>query len=74
MSDKTVGVEPDVEQRHNGAVRIVLDISDPVMDMGIRTDTVSVECSGSLVTESLADHIWDELLVNIEEYGIQVVE
>ena len=65
--------EPDVEELNNGAVRVVLDIADPATSLGIVTDTVSVEADGP-VTEDLMDHIWDELLIDVTDYDIEVFE
>jgi len=63
--------EPENEEMDNGAVRVVLDISDPVMDLGIKTETVSVESEGG-ITEELAEHIWDELLIDVDDHDIKV--
>jgi len=63
--------EPENEEMDNGAVRVVLDISDPVMDLGIKTETVSVESEGG-ITEELAEHIWDELLIDVDNHDIKV--
>lgn len=64
--------EPETEDLNNGAVRVVLDIADPVASLGIVTETVSVEADGSPVTDALAEHIWDELLLDVEEHDIEV--
>lgn len=66
--------EPEVEDLNNGAVRVVLDISDPVTDLGIKTEKVSVEAEGSKVTDELAEHIWNELLIDVEDHGIGVFD
>jgi len=64
---------PDVDDLTNGEVRIVIDVSDPVTDLGIRTERVSVESNGK-VSEELAQHIWDEYLFSVEEEGVEVFD
>jgi len=70
----TVLREPQNEELDNGAVRVVMDISDPVTDLGIKTDRVSVEASGSKVSEELAQHLWDELLIDVDDHDIGVFD
>ena len=64
---------PNVDDLTNGEVRIVIDVSDPVTDLGIRTERVSVESNGK-VSEELAQHIWDEYLFSVEEEGVEVFD
>ncbi len=66
--------EPQNEELDNGSVRVVMDISDPVTDLGIKTDKVSVEASGSKVSEDLAQHLWDELFIDVDDYDIGVFD
>ncbi|WP_373189955.1 hypothetical protein [Halolamina sp.] len=71
--DTVVQREPEVDDLNNGAVRIVIDVSDPVTDLGIRTDNVSVEADGK-VSEELAEHLWDELFLDVDDFGIGVFD
>ena len=64
---------PSVDDLTNGEVRIVIDVSDPVADLGVRTERVSVESNGK-VSEELAQHIWDEYLFSVEEEGVEVFD
>lgn len=76
MSDKDAdGVDraPSVDDLTNGEVRIVIDVSDPVADLGIRTERVSVESNGK-VSKELAQHIRDEHLFSVEEEGVEVFD
>ena len=65
--------KPDVDQLTNGEVRVVLDISDPVTDLGIRTDKISVESNGK-ISDELAEHIWNELLIDVSDHDIEVFD
>lgn len=74
VSDHEISRDPDVDELNNGAVRIVLDISDPVMDPGLRTDRVSIASEQSIVTEELAEHLQTTLHIDITEHDVEVVE
>lgn len=76
MSDaeQALSPEPDADGSNNGAVRVVVDISDPVTSIGIRTDRVSVEAEGSWVSPELADHLHREMLLDVEDHGIEVFD
>jgi hypothetical protein len=69
-----VGIEPDPDELDNGAVRLVLDVYDPVTSLGIVTERESVEVAGSQVSADLADHLWAEHGIDVEEHDIKVVE
>lgn len=65
-------LEP-TDKRTNGTVTLKIEVSDPVMERGIETRLIGFDMKGSIVTERLADHIWDEYYIDVEEYGAEVV-
>jgi hypothetical protein len=58
----------------NGTVTLTLEVSDPVVDLGIETRLLDFDMEGSLVTEELAEHIWSEYNIDVEEHGAEIVE
>ncbi len=64
---------PQTDDLDNGSVRVVLDVSDPVASLGVKTNKVSVEADGK-VSEELADHLWHELHIDIDDYDIEVFD
>lgn len=74
MTDHSeAGQKPQVDALTNGEVRLVIDVSDPVTDLGIHSEPVSVESNGK-VSDELAEHIWDEYRIAVHEHGIGVFE
>lgn len=63
---------PEEEELNNGAVRMVIDCSDPVAETGIRTEKVSVEADQSVISEELAEYIDWEFSADVEDHGIEV--
>lgn len=59
---------------NNGMVTLKLAVGDPVTDLGIRTDRVEVEFEKSFVTSELADHLWYEYNIDVDDYDVEVRE
>lgn len=62
------------EKSTNGTVTLEIEVSDPVMERGIEARTLDVDIEGSLVTEQLAEHIWDEYHIDVEEHGAEIAQ
>lgn len=58
----------------NGTVTVELEISDPVTELGIETRLLKCEVDGSLVTDDLAQHIWDEHGIDVTDFGAEIAE
>lgn len=69
MTDETI--EP-IDKPTNGKVTVTLEISDPVSQLGVETRLLEFESEKSFVSKRLADHIWNELLIDVEDHGVEV--
>ena len=62
------------EKMTNGTVTLTLEVSGPVTDLGIETRLLDFDMEGSLVTEELAEHIWSEFGLDVEEHGAEIAD
>jgi len=63
-----------IDKMTNGTVTLTLEISDPVTELGIETRLLDYDMEGSLVTEELAEHIWNEYGIDVEEHGAEIAD
>lgn len=58
---------------NNGQVTLELTITDEVSGLGILTELTGFEATNG-VTEELAEHIWDEYRIDVEEHGVEIYD
>lgn len=67
-------VTEPTDEMTNGTVTLELELSDPVGKAGIETRLLELESEKSFVTGQLAEHLWCELGIDVEQHDIDVVE